>query len=304
MTPYKRIVDLDKLKIPFAIDVTGKWVKAPEVDLAAPPIGPVCPGCGEPVVFRRGSISRIPHFAHRPNSTCSNEGYEGLSHSKLKEATAILIDELGAEGVVNNAPAELLRRTGATLEEQYPGTAKLRSDVGVPISDGKIAGFEIIVSSELSIRKINEATAPGNLVFAMNGFEFTEIIINHGGDADFDIDADAKAFVLKWKFSRRVGTPAGTRTAKPAGVEFVGGTAVNCDAPGGGGLFPIGGAPLVAGYETFLDADFTKAGQSARSDPLHRQHALREWHRNASAYPRSFAEHWTNGDFDHLVSDE
>lgn len=296
-----RVVDLDKLKIPFAIDAAGRWIKAPDVDLAAPPIGPTCPGCGEPVTFRRGSAGRIPHFAHRANSACSNEGYEGLSHQKLKEATADLIDEFGAGALIHAAPAEAEHRQGAVIEEAYPGTAGLRSDVGVLLPNGKLLGFEIVVAHELSIRKVNAVTQAGHLICAMNGFGFTEHIKGQGGAADFDIDADARAFVLKWRFGMKRGTPVGTRTAAPAGVEFVGGSAVNCHAVGmpAAGAGGAGTALLSSGFTDWASvADDLEPPAGAKLDGIARQHALRKWHTRPDLYPDSFEAHVGRGDFD------
>lgn len=306
-TAERRIVDLDKLKIPFAIDASGRWIKAPEVDLAALPIRPTCPGCGELVTFRRGSDYRIPHFAHRANSSCSNEGYEGLAHQKLKEATAGLIDELGAGALIHKPPPEVMTLREAVLEEPYPKTEKLRSDVGVPVGDGRLLGFEIVVSHELSIKKVNAATAVGNLVCAMNGFEFMEHIIRNGGEDAFDIDADARTFVLKWRFGMKRGTPVGTTFAKPARVGFVGGSAVNCAMPGAGGINPVkAGAdamPLYAGYDEAAAWIDMPEEDAACADDLTRQHALRLWHTRPDKFPEQFRVHLDRGDFDEAVNE-
>lgn len=301
-----RVVDLDKLKIPFAIDIFGAWVKAPDVDLAAPPINPQCPGCGEPVTFRRGSVGRIPHFAHRPNSSCSNEGYEGLSHQKLKEATAKLVEELGADTLIHAAPPETVGRREAMLEEAYPGTDRLRSDVGVTLKDGKLLGFEIIVASKLELWKINRITEAGNMVCAMNGFEFTEHIMQNGGSEAFDIDADAQSFVLKWRFTMKRGVPVGTKKAAPAGVEFIGGTAINCDAVGQGWTVdgPVPRAATLEAEPGWYTSDDCEGSPACTFDDIARQHALRKWHTNPHAYPMSFRDHWERGDFRDVLSEQ
>lgn len=292
-----RVVDLDKVKVPFAIDINGRWVKAPEVDLAALPIAPRCPGCGDVVTFRRGSAARIPHFAHRSGAACSNTGYEGLSHQKLKEATASLIEEAGAGALIHASQPQLQGLRGAMLEETYPGTDGLRSDVGVRLPSGAILGFEIIVAHELTLAKVNRVTEAGNLVCAMNGFGFTEHIMQNGGEAAFDLEADAMAFVLQWRFGLKQGVPTGTRTAKPANLEYIGGSAVNCRAPGQERAAG-GSAPLTAAYERgYSEPAAVDAAEEARAG-LMRQHALRAWHGDAARFPDAFAVHLERGDFD------
>lgn len=293
-----RVVDLDKLTIPFAIDINGRWVKAPEVDPAAPTIAPRCPGCGDLVTFRRGSVGRIPHFAHRSGASCSKGGYEGLSHQKLKEATASLIEEVGAGALIHGSEPHLRGLRGAMLEETYSGTDNLRSDVGVTLASGAVLGFEIVVAHELGLPKINQVTEAGNLICAMNGFGFTEHIMQHGGDATFDLDADAKAFVLKWRFTMKRGVPVGTRTAKPANLEYVGGTAVNCHDIGIRGSGRGGGSsPLASIGWSVADGADDYIGASAAPGDLRRQHALRRWHRDTERYPLAFRVHWERGDF-------
>jgi hypothetical protein len=299
----RRVVDLDKLKIPFAIDIFGAWVKAPDVDLAAPPINPKCPGCGEPVTFRRGSVGRIPHFAHRPNSSCSNEGYEGLSHQKLKEAVAVLIEDLGADALIHAAPPEAKGRHEAILEETYPGSDGLRSDVGVTLADGKLLGFEIIVANKLELWKINRVTDAGNLICAMNGFGFTEHIMQNGGNEAFDLDADARAFVLQWRFTMKRGVAPGTKKAAPAGVEFIGGTAINCDAVPGVGLSAVSGSAPLRADAGWYTADSGEK-PAASFDDIARQHALRKWHTNPLTYPMSFQDHLERGDFHDVLGSE
>lgn len=305
MSASARVVDLDKLKIPFAIDASGRWVKAPEVDLTAPPIAPTCPGCGELVTFRRGSTGlkpSTPHFAHRPGATHSDGGYEGLAHIKLKEAVADLAAALGADAIISQPPAEVIGRRDAAIEATYPGTASLRSDVGVSLGDGRIVGFEIVVRHELTLQKVNEVTAAGNLVAAMNGFGFTEHIMQNGGTPAFDIDADARAFVLHWRFSMRRGVAAGSRMAAPAGVVFTGGMAVNCHAAPGNraGSGGAGNAALAVGGDVWRTRDVIAepldAMEQAAAD-LSRQHALRRWHTRPDLFPLAFPVHWERGDF-------
>lgn len=57
--------------------------------------GFVCPGCGAPVILRRGR-KVVAHFAHRPSASCTARTAESRAHLQAKR---LLLDAFRARGL-------------------------------------------------------------------------------------------------------------------------------------------------------------------------------------------------------------
>jgi hypothetical protein len=73
----KRLCELMRLRVPYALSAQRRIVLAGEVEQAGQLI---CPACLKPVLLRHSS-SHLPHFEHAGPSTCKLEGVGWIEHS-------------------------------------------------------------------------------------------------------------------------------------------------------------------------------------------------------------------------------
>jgi len=147
--------------VAFAADSFGRVVSP---DTAPRGERYTCLGCQEPVTLRRGLV-RVPHFAHRPESTCAATG-ESIEHAAFKQLLATglrahrrFTAQMRCPSCRHDQTTTYPLPEGSEVHlEVTVGT--FRADVAVVRAGQVVLAFEVFVTHEIGVRKAQDLPVP------------------------------------------------------------------------------------------------------------------------------------------------
>lgn len=138
----RRLCELMRLRVPYALSAERRVILAGEVEEA---VSLICPGCLKTVLLERSS-PHPPHFIHAGPSTCRLEGVGWIEHSAKRALFGAVRRWLDGYA----PPPSLLRRCVACrAETAQPLPGDLREVViGRRLADGSAPDLALLRSSQ------------------------------------------------------------------------------------------------------------------------------------------------------------